>query len=388
MLKKILKLVAIILVIAIALFFILAPGIVDRSKNTVIQKAPYTGKVSWYDSLNFIADLHCDALLWDRNLLKRHSSGQVDLPRLQEANVALQVFGIVSKTPKNQNYDHNDSTTDQITLLSFVQLQPPSSWFSLKARALHQCAELQKCADASNGQLRLIENQLDLQKLIEDRRQNKQLVGSMLGVEGAHCLENDLNNLDDFYKAGVRYIGPIHFFDNEWGGSAHGIKKAGLTEKGKMLIKKMNSMHITVDLAHASSKTIDDILAISTQPVLVSHTGVQGICNNSRNLSDKHLWQIGNRNGLVGIGLWETAVCGTDAVATAKSIRYVADKIGVDKVALGSDFDGAIDAAFDITGLPLLVNALIKEGFSRVDIEKIMGGNTRDFFLRNLPAGK
>ena len=69
----------------------------------------------------------------------------------------------------------------------------------------------------------------------------------------------------------------------------------------------------------------------------------------------------------------------------AKSIRYVADKIGVDKVALGSDFDGAIDAAFDITGLPLLVNALIKEGFSKTDIEKIMGGNTRDFFLRNLP---
>src|SRR5436190_15078023 len=159
MIKKILKLVAIILVLAILLFFIFAPGIVDRSKNTVILKAPYTGKISWYDSLSFIADLHCDALLWDRNLLKRHSSGQVDLPRLQEANVALQVFTIVSKTPKNQNYENNDSTTDNITLLSFAQLQPPSSWFSLKARALHQCAELHNCAEASEGQLRVITNQ-------------------------------------------------------------------------------------------------------------------------------------------------------------------------------------------------------------------------------------
>ena len=96
--------------------------------------------------------------------------------------------------------------------------------------------------------------------------------------------------------------------------------------------------------------------------------------------------EIGKRNGLVGIGLWETAVCGTDAAATAKTIRYVANKIGVDKVALGSDFDGAINAHFDVTGLPMIVNALLKEGFGREDIEKIMGGNVRDFFLKNLPA--
>ncbi len=83
--------------------------------------------------------------------------------------------------------------------------------------------------------------------------------------------------------------------------------------------------------------------------------------------------------------MWETAVCGKDAAATAKSIRYVANKIGVDKVALGSDWDGAIEAPFDVTGLPLMVQALEKEGFSRIEIEKIMGGNIRDFFLRNLP---
>lgn len=125
---------------------------------------------------------------------------------------------------------------------------------------------------------------------------------------------------------------------------------------------------------------------MTQSPVLISHTGVKGVCENTRNLSDAHLLEIGRRNGLVGIGLWETAVCGTDAAATAKSIRYVADKIGVDKVALGSDFDGAITAHFDVTGLPLIVNALLKEGFSKEDIFKIMGGNVRDFFLRNLPA--
>lgn len=208
----------------------------------------------------------------------------------------------------------------------------------------------------------------------------------MLGIEGAHCLGSDITNLQLFYDAGVRYIGITHFFDNDWAGSAHGVKKEGLTEKGRQLIRRMDSLHMIIDLAHASSKTIDDIFSFTQSPVLISHTGVKGICNNNRNLSDTHLLEIGKRNGLVGIGLWETAVCGTDATATAKSIRYVADKIGVDKVALGSDFDGAITTHFDVTGLPLIVNALLKERFSREDIYKIMGGNTRDFMLRNLPA--
>ncbi|MBX2945185.1 MAG: membrane dipeptidase [Cyclobacteriaceae bacterium] len=134
-----------------------------------------------------------------------------------------------------------------------------------------------------------------------------------------------------------------------------------------------------------SIETIDDVLRLSTRPVIVSHTGFKGECDNQRNLSDRHLEEIGKRNGLVGIGLWETAVCGTDAEATARSIRYVADKIGVDKVGLGSDFDGAICTHFDVAGLPNMVIALQKQGFNMQEIDKIMGGNIRDFMLRNLP---
>ena len=208
----------------------------------------------------------------------------------------------------------------------------------------------------------------------------------MLGIEGAHCLENDINNLDLFYKAGVRYIGLAHFFDNEWSGSAHGINKGGLTEKGKQLIHRMENIHITIDLAHLSPKTIEDIFALTNCPVMVSHTGVKGTCDNIRNLTDKQIEEIGRRNGIIGIGMWETAVCGTDADATARAIKYVADRIGVDKVAMGSDFDGAVTASYDITGFTVVVEALEKQGFSRADIEKIMGGNVRDFFLRNLPA--
>lgn len=386
MFRTFLKIFAIILVTGAVIFFVFVPSYIDKSKNKVTLKIENPAKVDWYDSIPFIADLHCDALLWDRNNLKHHSYGHVDIPRMKQANMAFQVFTIVSKTPKGINIESNDDKSDQIALLSFAQLRNPGDWFSVKTRALHQCEELFKTARQSKGEFRVITNQAELQQYISDRKDNRNLTAGMLGIEGAHCLGSDITNLQLFYDAGVRYIGITHFFDNDWAGSAHGVKKEGLTEKGRQLIRRMDSLHMIIDLAHASSKTIDDIFSFTQSPVLISHTGVKGICNNNRNLSDTHLLEIGKRNGLVGIGLWETAVCGTDATATAKSIRYVADKIGVDKVALGSDFDGAITTHFDVTGLPLIVNALLKERFSREDIYKIMGGNTRDFMLRNLPA--
>ena len=367
-------------------FFSFVPVLVDKGINKTIHSATAADREPWYDSIPFIADMHCDALLWNRNLLARHNYGQVDIPRMQDANAALEIFTIVSKSPRGLNIEHNSDKTDQIGLLCFSQLRWPQDWFSMKARALHQCEALHKAAEKSEGAFRVITNQSELRQYIKDRSANRKLTAGMLGIEGAHCLENDINNLELFYKAGVRYIGLAHFFDNEWSGSAHGEKKDGLTEKGKQLIHRMEDLHITIDLAHLSHKTIEDIFSMTNGPVMVSHTGVKGTCDNNRNLSDKQIEEIGRRNGIIGIGMWETAVCGTDADATAKAIKYVADRIGVDKVAMGSDFDGAITASYDITGFTVVVKALEKQGFNRADIEKIMGGNVRDFFLRNLPA--
>lgn len=386
MLRRILYSLLIIVIVGATIFFSVFPGRIDKSMNRVMHTASPSDKVSWYDSIPFIADLHCDALLWDRNFLERHDHGHVDLPRMQEANEAFQVFTIVSKTPRNQNYESNSGETDQIALLSFAQLKSPSDWFSIKSRAIHQCEELAQFANKSNGAFRLIKSQKDLEQFITDRKNNRALTAGMLGLEGAHCLENDINNLDEFYQKGVRYIGLSHFFDNEWAGSAHGEVKGGLTDKGKQLIKKMSDKHIILDIAHASPQTIDDIFASTTGPLILSHGGVKGTCDNIRNLSDAQILEVGKRNGLIGIGLWEKAVCGTDAASTARAIKYVADKIGVDKVALGSDFDGAVEASYDVNGFPVIVNELIKLGFSREDVEKIMGGNVRDFMLTNLPV--
>ncbi|MCB0497700.1 MAG: membrane dipeptidase [Cyclobacteriaceae bacterium] len=366
----------------------LAAYFVDSGYNKVAQKPPYrtTAQVrALYYNLPFVADLHSDVLLWNRNIEKRHKYGHEDIPRMIDANLALQAFTIVSKTPKNMNFDHNDDKTDNITALMFATGRPPSTWFSLKERALEQCSELYQYARVSKGRLRVITNQSELKRYIKDRSVNPNQTAGFLGVEGMQVLEGDINNVQAMFDAGIRMMAPTHFFDNKLGGSAHGINKGGLTPFGAEVIKKMESMHMIVDLAHASPALIDDVLDIATRPLLVSHTGVKGTCNNVRNLSDEHLKRIAAGGGIVGIAVFEQAVCGTDAASTAQAIKYASDLIGYEHVALGSDFDGAIQAHFDVTGFPLIVQELLKLGFNEKEIAAIMGGNVRDFLLKNLP---
>ncbi len=383
--KKFLLAVVLLLLAGAVIFFGVAPAYFDRSMNTVSIRTADLPADELYRQLPFVADLHCDMLLWNRNFFGLHRYGHVDLPRLQQSGTAFLAFTIVSKVPRAINIERNDDKTDQIALLSAAQARPPGTWFSIRDRALHQCAQLHAFAERSDGQFRVITSRHELHAFIHDRESNRMLTSGMLGLEGAHCLEGDISNLQQFFDAGVRYIGITHFFDNEWAGSAHGVNKGGLTEAGRELIRAMEGMGMIIDLAHASEETIDEVLAMTTRPLIVSHTGVKGACDNQRNLSDRQLEAIGKRNGLIGIGLWETAVCGTDADATARSIRYAADKIGVDKIALGSDFDGAIKTHFDVTGLPLMIPALRKVGFTDAEIAQIMGGNIHDFLMRNLP---
>ncbi len=140
-----------------------------------------------------------------------------------------------------------------------------------------------------------------------------------------------------------------------------------------------------VDLAHASPKLFDHVLDISTRPVLVSHTGVNGTCDNTRNLSDKQIRRIAQTGGVIGIGYWKKAVCGSDAESIAKAIRYAADLVGPNHVALGSDFDGAVRAAFDTTGIVLITEALMEQAFTESEIRKIMGENVFRVLKESLP---
>jgi len=124
---------------------------------------------------------------------------------------------------------------------------------------------------------------------------------------------------------------------------------------------------------------------MATRPVVVSHTGERGTCDNRRNLSDEQLRKIAATGGVIGIGFWDVAVCGSDASAIARAIGHAVQVAGVDHVALGSDFDGAINAPFDVTGLPLVTQALQERAFSDAEIDKIMGGNVMRLLHQMLP---
>jgi len=376
-----------LLVLAIAVaVFLFGPRIVEERQNRVLTRPPYSASErarNLHRELT-IADLHADSLLWGRDLLKRHSYGHVDIPRMVEGNVALQVFSLPTKSPRGLNIESNDDKSDDITLLALVERWPPATWNSLTARALYQARRLHQMALASSGRFTVIESAADLSRYLELRQQNRNVTAGLLSIEGAHALGGKLENLDALYQAGYRMISPSHFFDNDIGGSAAGVHKIGLTEKGREWVRQMESRHMIVDLAHASPKTIDDVLAVAKRPVVVSHTGVKGTCNNNRNLSDGQIRAVAKNGGLIGIGYWETATCGRDARAIVLAMRYVSDRVGVEHVALGSDFDGAVAEPFDTTGLAQITDAMLRSGYSEQEIRMIMGGNAIRFLQVNL----
>ncbi len=314
-LGKILRLGAIValsLAIVIALIgFTIGPAIVAKRLNptvspTTVAIAP---AVAAFHQTLTIADLHADALLWGRNLAKLADYGHVDLPRLIQGNVALQVFTVVTQVPSPLKLEGNAEQPDNITKLAILQRWPIATWFSLNARALHQASQLKNLETQSAGKFRVIQTASDLSNYLQQRQTQPTIAAGLLGLEGAQALEGKIEYLDRLYDAGFRLIGLAHFFDNAVSGSAHGVQ------------------------------------------------------------------QIAQTGGVIGIGFWETAVCGSDVRAIVRAMRYVADRVGVDHVALGSDFDGSVRLPIDAANLVQITAALKDAGFTNAEIGQIMGLN-------------
>jgi membrane dipeptidase len=368
------------------LFFWAAPR-ADRAMNRVVtgKLAPLSPEAVRLHATLAVADLHDDLLLWPRPVLERSAGGHVDLPRLLEGRVALQVFAAVTKTPRGLNYQRNDSTTDDVTLLAIASRWPIRTWRSRLERALHQAAKLHRAADRSGGRLVPIQSSTELARFLGDRADHPGRVAALLAIEGLHASERRVENLERLYQAGYRMMGVTHFFDNELGGSSAGVNQGGLTPFGREAVAWMERRRVIVDLAHASARVIDDVLALTRRPVVVSHTGVRGTCPGPRNLTDDQVRRIAATGGIVGIGFWEAAVCGTAPDSIAGAIRYAVDLAGIDHVGLGSDFDGATTTAFDAAGLAYLTDALLRAGFTDEEIRKIMGANVFRLLMEALP---
>lgn len=387
MLKRVAVGLAVLLVAALVAFFTVVPMAVDGRMNTVVSTTipAVSPRASALHRTLFVADLHADELLWGRDLLERVDRGHVDLPRLQEAKVALQVFSAVTKTPRNQNYDQNTGETDNIALLALAQRWPAETRTSLRARATYQAERLQDAILRAGGAITLITSRDTLAAFARRRGGDPMQVGALLAIEGLHALDGRLENVDVLFAHGYRMMGLAHFFDNDVAGSAHGVSHGGLTALGRQVVHRMEELGVIVDLAHASKQTVQDVLAMATRPVVVSHTGVAAVCPGPRNLTDEQLRAIAANGGLVGIGYWDGAVCEPTIAKIVKAITHAARVMGVQHVALGSDFDGATRTPWDTRGVIVITGALLEAGMSDDDVSRIMGGNTLDFLLRTLP---
>lgn len=375
-----------LVVALLAAFFLLAPGIAERRMN-VVDGGPLPEVSDEARALHaslFVVDLHADTLLWQRDMLDRTDRGHVDLPRLVAGNVGLQVLSSVTKSPAGLNNERNSADArDDITLLAIGQLQPVRTWGSLLERTLWHGQKLRRAVAASKGALFRVTDNADLAHVLTARATPQRPIGVMLSVEGLHDLEGDIANLPRLYDAGVRMAGLTHFFDNELAGSMHGEAKGGLTPFGRAVVRDMERRGMIVDIAHCSHACVADVLAMARRPVVSSHGGVQATCPGNRNLTDAEIRGVAATGGVVGIGYWDSAVCDISPAGIVRAMAHVRDLVGIEHVALGSDFDGTVTTRFDTSQLVQITQALMQAGFTEAEIRAVMGGNA----LRVIGAG-
>lgn len=261
----------------------------------------------------------------------------------------------------------------------------------------------------------------------------------LFGVEGGHMIENDLSKLDALYKRGVRYMTITWNNSTDWATSAldettraDSLKHKGLTSLGKQIVKRMNELGMLVDLSHVGEQTFWDAINTTTKPVLVSHSCVYNLCQHRRNLKDEQIKAVAKNGGVIHLnfysGFLDPAFEARSDAFTAKHkaemdsmlkvnpepyfmevylfnkypdevkglrppmsllldhLDYIVKLVGVDYVGLGSDFDGVNSLPSGLDGVedfPKITEGLLKRGYSKKDIRKILGGNFLRVFAAN-----
>lgn len=306
--------------------------------------------------------------------------GHLDVPRAHEGGLAGGIFAVF--------VDSAEDTFEGIEMSAGgydVPLPSPVPHEDALAAAAAYAARLFTLEAA--GAVRVVRSTADLDLSREDGR-----LAAVLHLEGAEAIDRDLANLEDWYAAGLRSIGPVWSRPNDF---AHGVPfrfpsspdtGPGLAAAGEKLVRRCNDIGIALDLSHLNERGFWDVARISTAPLIASHSGAHALCASSRNLTDEQLRAIATTEGLVGVVfavpfLREDGAEETDTPldVIVRHVRYVADLVGVDHVGLGSDFDGADipDELGDVTGLPRLLDALRADGFTEDEVERIAWGNWR-----------
>jgi membrane dipeptidase len=341
-------------------------------------------------------DSHIDTiqrvLIGNADISQRLDYGHVDIPRLHEGGM---------KAP----------------------------WFALWAPTYYRGAEavrrtldlrdaMQRVLDSHPGEIELALNAGDIERIVKSGK-----IAAFLSIEGGHQIDDDLAVLRMYYRMGIRSMTLSHFRDNDWADSSTDTPRHnGLTDFGKEVVREMNRLGMVVDVSHVSDKTFYDAIAVSSKPVILSHSSCRALSDVPRNVTDDMLRALAKNGGVIGINFGEGFISPKDAAKLRSTISSMSEapemsgktlddyaareyqrdlqgsfkaaatiedvvahidhavKIaGIDHVGIGSDFDGITGpprGLEDISKMPSLVAALLRHGYSEGDIKKILGGNT------------
>lgn len=328
-----------------------------------------------------------------RSFFEETDNGHVDLPRARKGGLAGGFFAVFIRPPESdassEESDEDPSLDDHQRALSRFQRNgdwpEPMALDYAQSRTLDLLGRLIRLERESDGACRIVRSAAELQECIDSG-----VFAILLHFEGTDQLDPDGYALDVFSRAGVRSIGLTHFRKNRY---AEGVPidfpstpdtGPGLSDLGKALVHRCNELKTLVDVSHINEKGFWDVANITDAPIVATHSNAWALCNAPRNLTDKQLDAIRESRGVAGLNYHVGFLrsdgefdSNTPISVMADHIDYMVERMGIDCVALGSDFDGAImpDELKDATGLPRLMQQLQDRGYDSESLRKIAHGN-------------
>jgi len=321
-----------------------------------------------------LADAHADSLMWNRDLTLASEEGHVDFPRLRQAGARLQCFTVVTR---------GLPVIDGFSVFARSRGWPAHARASEWTRCTWQLDRLAHFCRQSEGAASIAATRAQLAANREAGR-----LSAVLGIEGAHALEGQVDRVAALFERGVGFLSLTHLANNELGGTStrfHGNRP--LTDLGRQVLEAMAAAGMSLDLAHASPAMLPELLTYRG-PIFISHTGVSAATRLWRNVGDEVLSAIAAKGGVVGIIFAPQYVGGRALSHVVKHVVHAVKVMGEEGVVLGSDFDGMIrlaDGIGDARDLPKVAAALLAAGLPERVVDKVCYRNLDGFFDRTLP---
>jgi membrane dipeptidase len=345
------------------------------------------------EEIPVIFDGHNDILLelqsGKRGFFERSDSGHIDLPRAQEGGLGGGFCAVYVPSVKEQaRADDEDEAGVEAALAAFGDestMPPTPEYDAALPVAVATMATLFRVERESAGKVRVVRSADEIATCLRDG-----VFAAILHFEGAEAIDPGLDALEVFNRSGLRSLGPVWSRPNAFG---HGVPfkypsspdtGPGLTAAGKELIRACNRLRIMIDLSHLNEQGFWDVASKSDAPLVATHSNAHAICPAARNLTDRQLDAIKESDGMVGVNFHVGFLRAdgqrdedTPLECIVEHVRYLADRLGIDRVGLGSDFDGATmpRELKDAAGLPKLVAALQAGGFAGEDLRKVCHSN-------------